>query len=114
MFWSGVAFVCSPALLIKVHSLYSFRRIEKVGVIQYFITLHVSAVMPVQPSVRESEEEMEAGKESQLPETNGELEQRRESERGGEETMDESTEDRESDLDESEEQEEEESSGKSV
>lgn len=70
--------------------------------------------MPVQPSVRESEEEMEAGKESQLPETNGELEQRRESERGGEETMDESTEDRDSDLDESEEQEEEESSGKSV
>lgn len=69
--------------------------------------------MPVQPSVRESEEEMEAGKESQFPETNGELEQRRESERGGEETMDESTEDRDSDLDESEEQEEEESSGKS-
>lgn len=52
---------------------------------------------------------MEAGKESQLPETNGQLEQR-----GGEETMDESTEDRESDLDESEEQEEEESSGESV
>lgn len=70
--------------------------------------------MPVQPSVRESEEEMEAGKESHLPETNGELEQQRESERGGEETMDESTEDRESDLDESEEQEEEESSGKSA
>lgn len=57
---------------------------------------------------------MEAGKESQLPETNGELEQQRESERAGEETMDESTEDRESDLDESEEQEEEESSGKSA
>ncbi|CAG04603.1 unnamed protein product [Tetraodon nigroviridis] len=66
--------------------------------------------MPVQPSVRESEGEMEAGKGSQPPETNGELEQRRESERAGEETMDESTEDRDSDLDESEEQEEEESS----
>ncbi|XP_056882793.1 breast cancer metastasis-suppressor 1 isoform X1 [Takifugu flavidus] len=66
--------------------------------------------MPVQPSVGEAEEEMEAGKESQLPETNGELEHQGERERGGEETMEESTEDRESDLDESEEQEEEESS----
>lgn len=71
--------------------------------------------MPVQPSVGEPEEEMESGKESQLPETNGELEHQRERERGGgEETMEESTEDRESELDESEEQEEEESSGKSA
>lgn len=76
--------------------------------------LHVSPVMPVQPSVGEPEEEMGAGKESQLPETNGELEHQRERERGGEETMEESTEDRESDLDESEEQEEEESSGNSA
>lgn len=73
---------------------------------------YVFPAMPVQPSVGDPEAEMEAGKESQLPETNGELEPQRE--RGGEETMEESTEDRESDLDESEEQEEEESSGKPV
>lgn len=78
---------------------------------QYLSTL--PPVMPVQPSVREPEEEMEAGKESQLPEANGELEQQREHERG-EEMMEESMEDRDSDLDESEEQEEEESSGKCV
>uniref|UniRef100_A0A3Q3X9D2 Uncharacterized protein n=1 Tax=Mola mola TaxID=94237 RepID=A0A3Q3X9D2_MOLML len=64
--------------------------------------------MPAQPPVREPEEEMEAGKESQLPEANGELEQVRENERGGEETMEESMEERESDLDESEEEEEDE------
>uniref|UniRef100_A0A3Q3X199 Uncharacterized protein n=1 Tax=Mola mola TaxID=94237 RepID=A0A3Q3X199_MOLML len=51
--------------------------------------------MPAQPPVREPEEEMEAGKESQLPEANGELEQVRENERGGEETMEESMEERE-------------------
>lgn len=91
-----------------------FRRIEKVVLMQDLNNLHVSPVMPVQPSVGDAEEEMEAGKESQLPETNGELEHQGERERGGEETMEESTEDRESDLDESEEQEEEESSGKSA
>ena len=64
--------------------------------------------MPAQPPVREPEEEMEAGKESQLPDANGELEQVRDDERGGEETMEESMEERESDLDESEEEEEEE------
>lgn len=53
---------------------------------------------------------MEAGRESQLPEANGEVGgQPRENERGGEEeTMGESTEERDSDLDESEEEEEEE------
>lgn len=70
--------------------------------------------MPVQPSAKESEGEMEAGKGSRPPEADGELEQRRESERRGEETVDESTEDRDSDLDESEEQEEEGSSGEPV
>lgn len=81
---------------------------------QYLSALRVSPVMPVQPSVREPKEEMEAGKDSHLPEANGELEQQREHERGGEEAMEESMEDRDSDLDESEEQEEEESSGKCV
>ncbi|XP_032367456.1 breast cancer metastasis-suppressor 1 [Etheostoma spectabile] len=66
--------------------------------------------MPAQPPVREAEEEMEAEGESQLPETNGEVEQSREDERGGEETMEESTEDRDSDLEDSEEEEEEEES----
>lgn len=94
-------------------SLYFFKRIEKVVLMQDLNNLRLSPVMPVQPSVEEPEEEMEAGKESQLPQTNGELEHQRERERG-EETMEESTEDRESDLDESEEQEEEESSGKSA
>lgn len=54
---------------------------------------------------------MEAGRESQLPEANGEVggQEPRENERGGEEeTMGESTEERDSDLDESEEEEEEE------
>ncbi|XP_053271926.1 breast cancer metastasis-suppressor 1 isoform X2 [Pleuronectes platessa] len=66
--------------------------------------------MPAQPPVREPEEEMEAEGESQLPEANGEVEEPRENEGrgGGEETMEESTEERESDLDESEEGEEEE------
>ncbi|XP_060922248.1 breast cancer metastasis-suppressor 1 isoform X2 [Limanda limanda] len=64
--------------------------------------------MPAQPPVREPEEEMEAEGESQLPEANGEVEEPRENEgRGGrEETMEESMEERESDLDESEEEEE--------
>ncbi|KAF1380514.1 hypothetical protein PFLUV_G00164570 [Perca fluviatilis] len=69
--------------------------------------------MPAQPPVREPEEEMEAEGESQLPETNGEVEQPREDERGGrggEETMEESTEERDSDLEDSEEEEEEEES----
>lgn len=71
-------------------------------------------VMPVQPPVREPEEEMEAGRESQLPEANGLVGgPQGENERGEEETMGESTEERESDLDASdEEEEEEESSGK--
>lgn len=64
--------------------------------------------MPAQPPVREPEEEMEAEGESQLPEANGEVVQTQENERGGEETMEESTEDRETDLDETEEEEEEE------
>lgn len=64
--------------------------------------------MPVQPPVREPEEETEAGRESQLPEANGKVEQPREGERGAEETMAESTEERESDMDETEEEEEEE------
>ncbi|KAI3376516.1 hypothetical protein L3Q82_016967, partial [Scortum barcoo] len=71
----------------------------------------IRPVMPAQPPVRESEEEMEAEGESQLPEANGEVEQPRENERegrGGEETMEESTEERDSDLEESEEEEEEE------
>lgn len=70
--------------------------------------------MPAQPPVREPEEEMEAA-ESQLPEANGELEEPRENEEGGvggEDTMEESTEERDSDLEESEEEEEEESSGR--
>lgn len=78
-------------------------------------------VMPVQPPVREPEEEMEAGRESQLPEANGLVgRQQGENGRGEEETIGESTEERESDLDVSEEEEdedeeeeeEEESSGK--
>ncbi|XP_055795125.1 breast cancer metastasis-suppressor 1 homolog [Salvelinus fontinalis] len=62
--------------------------------------------MPTQPSVREPEEEMEVEGDSELPEANGEMEEKRERERGEgeEETMDESTEERESDLDESEEE----------
>lgn len=64
--------------------------------------------MPAQPPVREPEEEMESGRESQLPEANGEVVQPRETDRGGEETMEESTEERDSDLDESEEEEDEE------
>ncbi|XP_028420533.1 breast cancer metastasis-suppressor 1 [Perca flavescens] len=69
--------------------------------------------MPAQPPVREPEEEMEAEGESQLPETNGEVERPREDERQGrrgEETMEESTEERDSDLEDSEEEEEEEES----
>lgn len=65
--------------------------------------------MPVQPPVRELEEEMEASRESHLPEANGEVEQPTENEVGvAEETMEESMEERESDLDETEEEEEEE------
>uniref|UniRef100_A0AAY5JZP3 BRMS1 transcriptional repressor and anoikis regulator n=1 Tax=Esox lucius TaxID=8010 RepID=A0AAY5JZP3_ESOLU len=69
--------------------------------------------MPAHPSVREPEEEMEAEGESELPDANGEMEEERDREGGGvagEETMEESTEERESDLDESEEEEEEEES----
>ncbi|XP_034757190.1 breast cancer metastasis-suppressor 1 [Etheostoma cragini] len=68
--------------------------------------------MPAQPPV-EPEEEMEAEGESQLPETNGAVEQSRKEERGEEtieETMEESTEERDSDLEDSEEEEEEEES----
>ncbi|XP_054457515.1 breast cancer metastasis-suppressor 1 [Anoplopoma fimbria] len=67
--------------------------------------------MPAQPPVREPEEEMEAEGESQLPEANGEVEQLREDERGGgrgDETMEDSAEERDSDLEDSEEEEEEE------
>ncbi|XP_075890258.1 breast cancer metastasis-suppressor 1 isoform X2 [Nelusetta ayraudi] len=64
--------------------------------------------MPVQPPVREPEEEMEAGRESQLPEANGLVgRQQGENGRGEEETIGESTEERESDLDVSEEEEDE-------
>uniref|UniRef100_A0A667ZGZ8 BRMS1 transcriptional repressor and anoikis regulator n=1 Tax=Myripristis murdjan TaxID=586833 RepID=A0A667ZGZ8_9TELE len=62
--------------------------------------------MPAQPSVREPEEEMEAEGESELPEANGEVEEERE--RGAAETMEESMEERDSDLEETEEEEEEE------
>ncbi|XP_054604788.2 breast cancer metastasis-suppressor 1 isoform X1 [Nothobranchius furzeri] len=65
--------------------------------------------MPAQPPEREPEEEMEADGESQLPETNGEVEEPKRG-GGGEETMEESTEERESDMEESEEEEEEEES----
>lgn len=73
--------------------------------------------MPVQPPVREPEEEMEAGRESQLPEANGLVGgPQGENGKAEEETIGESTEERESDLDASEEEEEdedeEESSGK--
>lgn len=64
--------------------------------------------MPVQPPVREPEEEMEAGRESQLPEANGLVGgQQGANGRGEEETIGESTEERESDLDASEEEEDE-------
>ncbi|XP_068164302.1 breast cancer metastasis-suppressor 1 [Antennarius striatus] len=66
--------------------------------------------MPAEPPAREPEEEMEADGESRLPEANGEVEPLREHEGGGEDTMEESTEERDSDLDESEEEEEEEES----
>lgn len=60
--------------------------------------------MPAQPSVRgQDEEEMEAEGESHLPEANGEVEELRDHEDGGEESMEE----RDSDLEESEEEEEE-------
>ncbi|XP_008434127.1 breast cancer metastasis-suppressor 1 [Poecilia reticulata] len=66
--------------------------------------------MPAQPAERELEEEMEADGESQLPEANGEVEEPKDAERtgGGEETMEESVEERDSDMEESEEVEEEE------
>ncbi|PWA27133.1 hypothetical protein CCH79_00011637 [Gambusia affinis] len=67
--------------------------------------------MPAQPAEREPEEEMEADGESQLPEANGEVEEPKDSERtgiGGDETMEESVEERDSDMEESEEVEEEE------
>ncbi|XP_064878068.1 breast cancer metastasis-suppressor 1 homolog isoform X2 [Oncorhynchus nerka] len=62
--------------------------------------------MPAQPSVNEPEEEMEVEGDSELPEANGEMGEKREREggEGEEETMDESTGERESDLDESEEE----------
>ncbi|XP_042153788.1 breast cancer metastasis-suppressor 1 homolog isoform X3 [Oncorhynchus tshawytscha] len=62
--------------------------------------------MPAQPSVNEPEEEMDVEGDSELPEANGEMGEKREREggEGEEETMDESTEERESDLDESEEE----------
>ncbi|KAF7664267.1 hypothetical protein LDENG_00181800 [Lucifuga dentata] len=66
--------------------------------------------MPAQPLVREPEEYMEAEGESELPEANGEMEDERERTGGGgrgEETMEESMEERESDFDETEEEEEE-------
>ncbi|XP_032437868.1 breast cancer metastasis-suppressor 1 [Xiphophorus hellerii] len=67
--------------------------------------------MPAQPAEREPEEEMEADGESQLPEANGEVEEPKDAERTGvgeEETMEESVEERDSDMEESEEVEEEE------
>ncbi len=70
--------------------------------------------MPAQPAAREAEEEMETEADPEVPQTNGEVEEERE---GGEaeETMEESGEERDSDLEESEpeeeEEEEEESSG---
>ncbi|XP_056156340.1 breast cancer metastasis-suppressor 1 [Lampris incognitus] len=69
--------------------------------------------MPTQPSAREPEEEMDAEEECGLPEANGEMDVERERPAGegggeGEETMEESTEERESDLDDSDEEEEEE------
>lgn len=67
--------------------------------------------MPAQPTAREAEEEMETEADPEVPQTNGEVEEERE---GGEaeETMEESGEERDSDLEESEpEEEEEESSG---
>ncbi|KAK5610883.1 Breast cancer metastasis-suppressor 1-like protein-A [Crenichthys baileyi] len=67
--------------------------------------------MPAQPAEREPEEDMEADGESQLPEANGELEESKDDERTGgrgEETMEESLEERDSDMEESEEVEEEE------
>ncbi|XP_037532530.1 breast cancer metastasis-suppressor 1 [Nematolebias whitei] len=62
--------------------------------------------MPAQPPEREPEEEMEANGESQLPQANGDVEEAER--RGGEETMEESMEERDSDMEESEEVEEEE------
>ncbi|XP_067118093.1 LOW QUALITY PROTEIN: breast cancer metastasis-suppressor 1 [Osmerus mordax] len=69
--------------------------------------------MPVQPSG--AEEEMETGREPEIPRANGEMEEEEEEEEeregeGGEDTMEDSTEERDSDLEESEEEEEEESS----
>lgn len=70
--------------------------------------------MPAQPAARDPEEEMETEADPEVPQTNGEVEDERE---GGdaEETMEESGEERDSDLEESEpeeeEEEEEESSG---
>ncbi|XP_026124489.1 breast cancer metastasis-suppressor 1 isoform X1 [Carassius auratus] len=63
--------------------------------------------MPAQPAAREPEEEMETEADPEVPQTNGEVEEERE---GGEaeETMEESGEERDSDLEESEPEEEEE------
>ncbi|XP_043099850.1 breast cancer metastasis-suppressor 1 isoform X3 [Puntigrus tetrazona] len=63
--------------------------------------------MPAHPAAREPEEEMETEADPEVPQTNGEVEEERE---GGEaeETMEESGEERDSDLEESEPEEEEE------
>uniref|UniRef100_A0A8C2A8Z1 BRMS1 transcriptional repressor and anoikis regulator n=1 Tax=Cyprinus carpio TaxID=7962 RepID=A0A8C2A8Z1_CYPCA len=63
--------------------------------------------MPAQPAARDPEEEMETEADPEVPQTNGEVEDERE---GGdaEETMEESGEERDSDLEESEPEEEEE------